>query len=184
MFHSAVPLLPCHSNQDPREAAQALLLSVTQTSDPQRSLSGKPGESNTISQVHTLPHKSAVMWGEIFQLQRTSNFIPVVLEAVPSAKLIFLNIAARFAATSSVTANQGRSQELRAASLLLPCLRLLRSKGTSPLVCLRDANLYPTVTTSGAFSSQQTPGGVLQDLPNNYKLPKLFQLSHLHLCGM
>lgn len=130
------------------------LLSVPQTSGPQRCLSGKPGESNTFSQVHTLPHKSAVMWREVLQLQRTSNFIPIVLEAVPAANLTFLNIAARFAATSSVTASQGRSQELWAASLLLPCLQLLRCKGTSPLVCLRDANLYPTVANSGAFSSQ------------------------------
>lgn len=91
---------------------------------------------------------------------RMPNFIPIILEVGPSTKRTFLSIAARFAtqAQPQPTREGARSSRLPTHSFPAPGCSGARA---CPLACQRDTDLYPTVTTSRAFSSQWTPGRVL-----------------------
>ena len=134
-------------------------------SGPQGCLSGKSGHINKISYACTLPHESAARFREIISTPgegfENVKFYHNDSGGCSFNKIHIFKCCCKVCNTSSAAADQGRSWELQAANSFFAS-GCSAARACTP-ACLRDVNLYPIVTTLGAFSSQWTPGRVLQD---------------------
>lgn len=166
MFYSKVPLFCATVTKIHVRQLKFYCWVPPKHSSSQGCLSGKSGHSNKISYVGTLPHKRAARFREMISTPEEGfenvQFYPNNSGGCSFSKTHILKYCCKVCNTSSAAANQRMSQEVRAASSLLPCLWLLSARARPP-ACLPDVHLYPTVTTSGAFSSHWMPRRVLQD---------------------
>lgn len=123
----------------------------------------------------------------LFQLQRKvlrmSNFIQIILEVVPSTKLTFLNVAAKFAtqAQPQPTREGARSSGLPAHSF--PASDCSGARACAPLLACEMSIYTQQWQPQGLFPPSEHLEEFFRTLPNKCKLPKLL-LSHPKLCRM